>query len=242
MALPLSVTPTGVAIRPVQFPGDGVTMQGVFTTPVSQPKYGSPAIVLLHEWWGLTLQTQQTALRFADAGFAVLAPNLYSRQGYAVTRDPHKAAALMASLSSQWAARDLNSATRFLRAQPLVDPMRAGMVGFSMGGILALNLAGHNSDLKAFSVFYAKMPPVESAPYLVAPVQIHHAGKDTWVTRKEVDAFTAAMDQHGKSHELRVYPDAAHGFFNDSQPDAYDANCAALAWERTLQFLRRYLQ
>jgi carboxymethylenebutenolidase len=62
------------------------------------------------------------------------------------------------------------------------------------------------------------------------------------VTRKEVDAFAAAMDQHGKSGEVHIYPEAGHGFFNGSRPDAYRADDAALAWERTLQFLRRHLQ
>jgi carboxymethylenebutenolidase len=241
MGMPQSITPTGVSIRPVRFPGDGVAMRGVLAMPAAHPVYGSPGILLLHEWWGLNQHIQQVAIRFADAGFAALAPDLYSRQKNAVTADPHQASALMSGLSSQWAARDLNCATRYLREQSFVDPAWIGMVGFSMGGILALDLAGHNSDLKAISAFYAKMPPVESVPYQVAPVQVHHAGKDAWVTRKEVDAFKAAMDQHGKSGEFHIYPEAGHGFFNESQPDAYRAQDAALAWERTLAFFAKYL-
>jgi carboxymethylenebutenolidase len=242
MAIPQSITPTGVTVRQVRLPGDGVTMRGVLAMPPSHPAFGSPALLLLHEWWGLNLQIQQVAIRFANAGFATLAPDLYSRQNCAVTTDPHEASKLMSGVSSQWAARDLNSATLFLRAQPFVDPMWIGMVGFSMGGILALDLVGHNSDLKAVSAFYAKMPPVESVPYQVAPVQIHHAGKDAWVTRKEVDAYKAAMDQYRKANEVHIYPEADHGFFNETRSDVHRARDAALAWERTVQFLRAHLR
>ena len=226
----------------VQYPGDGIPVPGFLARQASQPEFGAPAILLLHEWWGLNEQIKGLARRFAEAGFAALAPDLYSRQGRKVTADPQEASALMSALSSQWMLRDLNQVTRHLRSQAFIDPARVGVVGFSMGGLLALDLAGHHSDLKAVSAFYAKVPPVESVSYQLAPVQIHHAGKDAWVTRKEVDAFRLGLEQNGKSGEIFIYPEADHGFFNETRPEVYRAQDAALAWSRTVQFLQTHLQ
>ena len=240
------MAPTAAASRilaePVQYPGDGIPVPGFLARPASQPEFGAPAVLLLHEWWGLNEQIKGLARRFAEAGFAALAPELYARQGHKITADPQEAAALMSALSSQWVLRDLNQVTRHLRSQAFIDPTRVGAVGFSMGGLLALALAGHNSDLKAVSAFYAKVPPVESVSYQLAPAQIHHAGKDAWVTRKEVDAFRLGLEQHGKSGEIYIYPDADHGFFNETRPEVYRPQDAALAWRRTLKFLGANLQ
>ncbi len=246
-----TVTPSSVASEPVQFPGDGITVTGFLARPVfaqasagrptSQPPLGVPAILLLHEWWGLNDQIKQVARRLAEAGFVALAPDLYSRCGHTVTADPQEASALMAALSSQWALRDLNGATQYLKARPFADPLRVGVIGFSMGGMLALDLAGHNSDLKATVAFYAKAPPLETVAYYLSPVQFHHAGKDAWVTRKEVDTLRQGLEQNRKPGEIHIYPEADHGFFNETRPEAYRAQDAALAWDRTLQFLRNNL-
>ena len=170
-----------------------------------------------------------------------LVPDLYSRYGRRVMADPQEASALMAALSSQWALRDLNAATQYLKARPFADPLRVGVVGFSMGGMLALMLAGHNSDLKAAVAFYAKTPPIETFAYSLCPLQFHHAGKDAWVTRKEVDTLRQGLEQTRKSGEIHIYPEADHGFFNETRPEAYRHQDAALAWDRTLQFLRNNL-
>lgn len=245
-----TVAPSSVASEPVQFPGDGVNVTGFLARPVParygaspthQPPFGCPAVLVLHEWWGLNEQIKQTARRFAEAGFVAFVPNLYSRYGRTVTANPQEASALMAALSSQWALRDLNAATQYLKARPFADPLRVGVVGFSMGGMLALMLAGHNSDLKAAVAFYAKTPPIETFAYSLCPLQFHHAGKDAWVTRKEVDTLRQGLEQTRKPGEIHIYPEADHGFFNETRPEAYQANDAALAWERTLQFLRNNL-
>jgi carboxymethylenebutenolidase len=236
-----AAAPAGIASEPVQFPGDGITVTGFLARPIAQPPFGAPALLLLHEWWGLNEQIKGVARRFAEAGFAALAPDLYSRQNHTVTDSPQEAAVLMNALSSQWALLDLNAATRYLKSRPFVDPLRVGIVGFSMGGMVALNLVGHNSDLKAAVAFYAKVPPLETVAYHLCPVQFHHAGKDAWVTRKEVDTLRQGLEQTGKSGDIHIYPEADHGFFNETRPDVYRAQDAALAWERALAFLRRQL-
>ena len=137
--------------------------------------------------------------------------------------------------------RDLNAATNYLKGQPFIDALRLGIIGFSMGGTFALTQAAHNSDLRAAVAFYGKVPPVETFRYLLCPVQFHHAGQDSWVTRQEVDRLQEGLQRYGKPGEVHIYPEAGHAFFNDTRPEAHRAEDARLAWERTLGFLRHHL-
>jgi carboxymethylenebutenolidase len=228
-----------VASEAVRWTSDGATLPGFLAKPAASGA-PAPAVVVLHEWWGLNDRTREVARRFAAEGFVALAPDLYARQGGQATTDPAQAARLMEGVSTQRALRDLNAGIQFLKAQPGMDPWKVGIVGFSMGGTIALIMAGHNSDLKACVAFYGKTPPVETAKYQVCPIQFHHAGKDTWVTRREVDVLREGADKAGKTVEVHVYPDAAHGFCNETQADAYRADDARLAWERALAFLRAH--
>jgi len=197
---------------------------------------------VLHEWWGLNDHIMDVARRFAGAGFVALAPDLYARQGSKVTADPAEAAALMNALSSQAALRDLNAAVRCLAAQPVVEPQRIGVIGFCMGGTFVLTLATHNSDIRAAVPFYGKVPPLETFRFLLCPVLYHYGAKDQWVTRQEVDRLREGLARYGKPGEVHVYPEAGHAFFNDTRPEAYRAEDARLAWERTLKFLVTHLR
>lgn len=229
------------AIEPAQFLSDGHPINAVLANPDRMPPTGAPAILLLHEWWGLNGQIKEVARRFAEAGYVALVPDLYSRQSNAVTDDPAKAAALMQAISAQQILRDLNAGTKYLKTRSVVDPLRIGVAGFSMGGTFALTQACHNSDLKACVSFYGKVPPLATFRYLLCPVLYHAAGRDGWVTKQEVELLSQAREQHGKAIEVCVYPDAPHAFFNETWPEVYRAEDARTAWERTLVFFKRHL-
>ena len=143
----------------------------------------------------------------------------------------------METLPSQAALRDLNAATTYLKMKPFVDPLRIGAVGFCMGGTIALTMATHNSDLKAAVPFYGKVPPIETLDYLLCPILYHYGAKDGWVTKQEVERLQEGLRKFGKPGTVHIYPDAGHAFFNDTRADAYHAQSASLAWQRTLAFL-----
>ncbi len=225
----------------VEIPSDRVTLRAFLAEPPAA-RGVAPAVVVLHEWWGLNDHIKDIAARLVGAGYVALAPDLYSRQGHKVTRDPNEAAALMATLSSQHVLRDLNAATAYLKQQPVVDPWRIGIVGFCMGGTLALTQATHNSDLKAAVVFYGKVPPIETFDYLLCPVLYHYAEQDGWVTKQEVDRLRQGLTQFGKPGEVVSYPNCQHAFFNDTRPEVYRQEHAANAWAQTLRFFGKYLQ
>ena len=225
----------------VQFISDQAQIRAFLARPHSAGR-PAPAVVVIQEWWGLNDHIKDIAQRLAREGYAALAPDLYSRLGNKVTRDPNEAAGLMNALSSQAALRDLNAAVSYLKTQAFVEPLRIGTVGFCMGGTFALTMATHNSDIKAAVPFYGKVPPLESLDYLLCPVLYHYGAKDAWVTRQEVDRLQQGLERYGKPGQVCVYPEADHAFFNDTRPDVYRESDARLAWDRTLQFLAQHLR
>jgi len=236
-----TTTASGVETERAQFSSDGFTIKAFLAKPL-KTGWGLPAILILHEWWGLNEHITDIAQRLAREDYVAFAPDLYSRLGSQVACEPAEAAKLMNALSSQAVLRDLNAATTYLKTQPFVDPLRIGVVGFSMGGTFALTQAGHNSDLKATAAFYGKVPPLETFDYLLCPILYHYGAKDGWVTKQEVELLQQGLTKYGKPGLVHSYPDAGHAFFNDTRPEAYRAQAARLAWERTLQFFHQHLR
>lgn len=231
---------TSVSSETVKFASDNAPMTAFLARPAAAAP--APAVLVLHEWWGLTDDFKNRARCFAAEGFVALAVDQYSRQGNKVTSNPAEAGKLMDSVSSQQMLRDLNAAVTWLKQQPFVDPQKIGVIGFSMGGTFALTQATHNSDLKAAVVFYGKVPPIESLAKLLCPVLYHWPVKDGWVTRQEVERLQQGLKDFGKSGEVVTYADCDHAFFNEARPEVYRAEEAAAAWEKTLAFFRTHLR
>lgn len=228
-----------LVVASVQFPGEGITIRGFLTRPQdTKPK---PAVVIIHEWWGLNDHIKDIAQRFAREGYVALAPDLYSRLGNQVTKDPQEAAKFMESLQSQDALKDLNATTRYLKTQPFTDPLKVGAVGFCMGGTFTLMLASHNSDIKAAVPFYGQIPPTDNLRYLVCPILYIYGGQDGWITKQDVERLKLGLQQFGRPGEVKIYPNCPHAFFNDTRQDAYRPSEAQDAWQRTLAFLAAHL-
>lgn len=223
----------------VAVPAEGIAMRAFLARPdTAKP---GPAVIVVHEWWGLNDHIKDVAQRFAREGYAALAPDLYSRGGNKVTKDPTEAAKLMEDLKSQQVLTDLNAVTRYLTQQPFVDPIKLGVVGFCMGGTFALMMAAHNSDIKAAVPFYGQIPPTDSLKYLVAPILYIHGGQDAWIVKREAERLAEGLKQFGRPGEVKSYPNCPHAFFNDTRPDVYRPQEARDAWQRTLAFLAAYL-
>ena len=224
---------------PVTFPGDGAALSAFLARPADrEPK---PAVIIIHEWWGLNDHIKDLAQRFAREGFVALAPDLYSRMGNTVTKDAAEAAKLMESLKSQQVLKDLNAAARYLKGEPFVDGWKLGTIGFCMGGTFALMLAAHNSDIKASVPFYGQIPPTDSLKYLLCPILYIYGEQDGWIQKADVERLRQGLIQLGRPGEVRAYPGCPHAFFNDTRADVYRPKEAQDAWQRTLGFLRQHL-
>ncbi|HEX7956128.1 MAG TPA: dienelactone hydrolase family protein [Pyrinomonadaceae bacterium] len=220
----------------VEFQSNGGTARGYLAVPEGG---GGPGVVVIQEWWGLVPHVKDVADRFAAEGFVALAPDLYHGD---VARSPDEAGKLMMALDIARAERDIRGAVEYLLSHEATTGGRVGTVGFCMGGVLSLYAASKNERVGACVVFYGIHPKVEpDFENLRAPVLGLYAEKDEFVPPEAVRALEEKMREHGKDIETHTYAGADHAFFNDTRPEVYDAQAAADAWRRTLEFFRAHL-
>ncbi len=220
----------------ITFPANGRTAAGYLAVPSAGR---GPGLLIIQEWWGLVDHIKDVCDRFAAEGFVALAPDLYHGK---VTRSPDEAGKLLMALNIAKAGADLRGAAVALTERPEVKSDQVGVLGFCMGGQLALYAAAEYPELVAAAVdFYGVHPNVRIDPKrLKAPVLAHFARRDNSVKESEARALVGRVEAAGGSIEAHFY-DADHAFFNDTRPTVYDRESAALAWERTLAFLRNNL-
>ena len=198
----------------------------------------SPALILIHEWWGLNEQIKGEARKFAEQGFVALAPDLYHGS---VTGDPSMAHELMRGLPQDRGVRDLKAAFAFLAARDDVRKDKIGSVGWCMGGGFSLQLAVNEPKLAACVVYYGAMPTSpEDIQKIQAPVLGNFGAEDRGIKPEAVQTFEKAMK--GKSADLKIYPGAGHGFQNANNKLGYHQNAAEDSWKRTLAFLNKTLK
>lgn len=204
------------------------------------PESGSgPGLVVLQEWWGLVPHIKSVTDRFAAEGYVALAPDIFKG---VQTTSPDEAGRLLMALNIEQTAQDLQIATRFLLGQEAVISPKIGVVGFCMGGQLALLAATVSENIGAVVDFYGIHPNVKpDFSKLNAPVLGIFAEQDNFVPPEAVKALETAIHEAGRAIESHTYPGVDHAFFNDTRPEVYNATAAADAWERTLNFLHREL-
>lgn len=194
---------------------------------------GAPAVILIHEWWGLLDETRAMAADLATRGFTTLAVDLYEGRA---SLDPAVAGELMNTLDAERASETLVAWAGWLRAQ---GAPKVGTLGFCMGGTWSLN-ASLATPIDATVIFYGwVVRPPEAYRALAGPVLAHFGSEDPVVPRESADELRAALAEAGRPGEVHSYP-AGHAFARVGGP-AYDPQAAALAWQRTDAFLRRHL-
>jgi carboxymethylenebutenolidase len=195
----------------------------------------TPALVVIHEWWGITDHVRSLVDRFAAEGLIVLAPDLYEGR---VAKNADEAAALMNSLDTPAAMAKIGAAAAHLRAHPHSNG-KVGVTGFCMGGALAFRAACEVDALGAVVPFYGLPGDVDWAR-VTAPIMAHFAKHDDWAKASSAETIKTTLAHLGKEMALHVY-DASHAFMNDTRVDVYNADAAKLAWSRTVKFLKSHL-
>jgi len=219
----------------IEFASNGSTGRGYLARPSADAANGK-GVIVLQEYWGLVPHIEQVADRFAAAGYTALAPDLY--RGKTTKRDD-EAFSMLLELDLARAEKDLRGAVAELQRQPTVSG-KVGVVGFCMGGQLALLAATTSPEVGAAVDFYGIHPKLTpDFSRLACPVLGLFAENDTFVDAAAVNRLVAAINESGKSIEAHTYPGVAHAFFNDSRPEVYDPTAAADAWRRTLDFFQR---
>jgi carboxymethylenebutenolidase len=223
----------------IEFPSNGSNGQGYLAVPDSG---SGPGVVIIQEWWGINDQLREVCDAWAADGFVALAPDLYRG---VVTTEPDEAGKLMMSLNIEQAAKDMVGAVDALAAHKAVHSGGVGVVGFCMGGALALWLATlRPENVRAVAPFYGVIGWPATTPdwsRLAGPVQGHYAENDDFASPAAVATFADELRALGKQVEIFTYPGTEHAFTNHQRPEVYNADATALAFDRAKTFLRANL-
>jgi carboxymethylenebutenolidase len=210
----------------------GKTVKAALAAPAETP---APAIVLVHEWWGLNDQIKAVAAEFARQGYLALAVDLYDGN---VATTPEDARAFMQAVKADEASDTLASWVAWLRGHAKAAG-KVGTVGWCFGGGWSLG-ASIAAPVDATVVYYGRVThPPEQLEALKGPVLGHYATRDQWINKDMVGGFEAAMRALGKPFESHWY-EADHAFANPTGA-RYDEEDAKLAWQRTLAFFEANL-
>jgi carboxymethylenebutenolidase len=222
----------------VSFPAGDETVHALLYQPAGHGPH--PALIVIHEWWGLNDWIKQQAQHFADQGYVTLAVDLYRGK---VATDAETAHELMRGLPQDRGVRDLTSAADWLSHRDNVDPRRIGAIGWCMGGGFAAQLAVADPSLRAVVINYGSLPTDKAALQGIhAAVMGNFGAQDRGITPEDVHAFQAAMESLGKSVDSKEYPDAGHAFENPGNTGGYRPADAQDAAERYDRFLAEHLK
>lgn len=198
-----------------------------------------PAVLVIHEWWGLNQHIKYWADRLAADGYAALAVDLYGGQ---VGTNPDEAMALMRSVERSAAEATLMAGHTFLEEDPRVQATKQASIGWCFGGGWSLQYGLMAPDLDAVVMYYGKVVTDPAAlAGLDAPILGVFANQDQGISVEDVKAFEGALTEAGKSFTLLRF-EAQHAFANPSAGARYDAFAAADAWEEVRGFLARTLK
>ncbi len=196
----------------------------------------APAVLLIHEWWGLNDQIKSVAAELANLGYVALAVDLY---GGNVADTPDGARALMQNVDAAAATDTLVSWIGFLKNHAASNG-KVGTMGWCFGGGWSLN-ASLATAVDATVIYYGNVQKsAADLASLSSPVLGHFATKDGWINEPMVSGFEAAMQHAGKSDLTVHWYEADHAFANPTSA-RYDADEAALSWKRTAAFFKEHL-
>ncbi|MBC7927911.1 MAG: dienelactone hydrolase family protein [Bryobacteraceae bacterium] len=211
------------------------------SVPVDWATTRRPAVLVIHENRGLTEYIKDVTRRLAKAGYVAVAVDLLSRQGGSDRfADPEAGVAAYGRTRPEERRTDMLATLLTIRDQVYVRGDRLGVIGFCAGGGNVMDLALNTDALSAAVNFYgAPVPPASEVGRINTPILFNYAELDRNLTAS-MAPFMQALAQNQKRFEVHVYHNANHAFHNDTGP-RYDAAAATDAWQKTLDFLNRYL-
>ena len=217
----------------VTFTSNGHTCEGYIAG-------SGPGVLVIQEWWGLVPHIKDVVDRFAAAGFTALAPDQYHGESSA---EPDGAGKLMMALNLGTAGKDLSGAVDLLQERS--GGSKVGVVGYCMGGGLALVVASQRPDaVAAVAPYYGVIPWASAQPdwaAISAKVVGEYAEHDDFAGPEATRALEQKLRSLGKEATMHIHTGCHHAFFNDARPEVYSADASAAAWERTTELFRMSL-
>jgi carboxymethylenebutenolidase len=221
----------------VAYPGASGEMKGYLAYPADAAG-PLPSVIVIHENRGLNPHIRDVTRRFALDGFLALAPDYLSPLG-GTPLDEDKAREMIGQLDAAQVAADGVATIAFLEAHERSNG-KVGAVGFCWGGGAVNALAVASPSLAAGVAYYGRQADAADVPKIEAPLLLHYSGQDERINAG-IEAYRTALEAAGKTFTIHVYDGVQHAFNNDTSQARYDAEAAALAWQRTIEFLREAL-
>ncbi|HXQ54096.1 MAG TPA: dienelactone hydrolase family protein [Stellaceae bacterium] len=225
-----------LAISRVTYPGSSGEVKAYLARPKGDARL--PAVIVIHQNRGLNPHIEDVARRLALAGYVALAIDFLSPFG-GTPADEDQAMKDFAKVQKPVAVADAVKAVAYLRGRPDVTG-KVGVVGFCWGGGIVNDLATASPDLTAGVAYYGVAPDLDKVANIKAALLLHYGALDDRVNATR-PAYEEALKKAGTSYTAYAYEGAYHGF-NDDTGARYDAAAAALAWQRTLDFLNAKLK
>jgi carboxymethylenebutenolidase len=219
----------------VTFASNGGSASGYLA---SQTSGKGPGVMVIQEWWGLIDQVKGTTDMFAREGFNALAPDFYHGKSARIG-EPDAATKLMMELDIDRAAKDARGAARYLASHPKTSSKKIGVIGFCMGGMLALMTGTVAPDVVGAIVDCYGVPPRKKPDYATLKgisVLGIFGGKDHGI--EALPGLEADLKAAGVPFEKVIYPNADHAFLNEQRPEVHRPDDAKDAWPKIIAFLK----
>lgn len=226
-----------ITAETVTWPGADGEMSGYLVKP-AEVDTPLPGVIVIHENRGLNEHIRDVARRLALEGFVVLAPDFLSPLG-GTPEDEDEAREMFADLDGDLVQQNGVATVDFLGAHPDANG-NIGATGFCWGGGTVGAIAVASPDLTAAVAYYGAQPATADIPNIEARLMFHYGGLDERINAG-IPEMEAALEAAGKDYQIFIYEGANHAFNNDTSPARYDAEAAALAWSRTVQFFSETL-
>ncbi|MFN7161098.1 MAG: dienelactone hydrolase family protein [Candidatus Gracilibacteria bacterium] len=199
-----------------------------------------PAVIVVHEWWGLNDNMREIAMKLADEGYVALAVDLYDGK-LATTQDEARTYSSAARANPAEAMKNLDAGISYLKTLQNVNKDLIGAIGYCFGGTWSYELARQTKDLKASVMYYGQFKPEDPFTNADTAVLGHFGEADTSIPLANVEKLKSTLAGVSAQDVIYTYPGAGHAFANKGSAN-YKEEPAQLAWGRTLAFLRDHLK
>lgn len=233
--------------KEVEYTAQGVVMKGYLAYD-NRLKGIAPAVLVVHEWWGLNDYARKRARMIAELGYTALAVDMYG--GGQQATHPDDAGKFSSAVMKDFdtAKARIQAAEEFLRKQPTVDPDRLAAIGYCFGGGVVLNLARQGSDLKGVASFHGMLGAITPAQAgsMHTKILVLHGEEDAFTTPEQIAAFKKEMADAQADYQFISYPGAKHSFTNPAAtaygkkfnlPLAYNKKADQESWKALKKFL-----
>lgn len=242
-----NITKARVITETIEYPLDGQAHTGylAYDDAIPAPR---PAVLVVHEWWGLSEYEKSRVRMLAELGYAAFAVDMYGAGKF--TNNPDQAREWMQSITTdvEWWRNTAWAGVEILKTKAQADPKRIAAIGYCFGGGTVLQLAYSNAELAGVVSFHGSLPTAEDGIKIKPKILIFHGHADPFIPKLTLDNFQSALEKAHADWQQVSYGGVLHSFTNPHAAEhgmqalKYDAQADNRSWATMKLFLKEILQ